>query len=78
MRGRRERKYLEKLQKLMGEWGFKDLATAEAYYKRTQHQKRGATRKKLEAKMADPANRLKRLQEHLEHARRISVCPATR
>lgn len=43
-----QRRHLEKLHKLMAEWGFKDLATAEAYYRRTLRQKQGETRKKLE------------------------------
>ncbi len=43
-----QRRHLEKLHKLMAEWGFKDLATAEAYHRRTLRQRQGETRKKLE------------------------------
>lgn len=47
----------------MAEWGFTDVATAEAYYKRQQRQKAGSNAKRMEAKNRDPAVRLRNLQE---------------
>ncbi|GLC77808.1 hypothetical protein PLESTB_000956100 [Pleodorina starrii] len=42
----RNQRRLERLQKLMAEWGFKDLATAEAYYRRVQRQKLGPNQRR--------------------------------
>jgi hypothetical protein len=53
------------MEKLMGEWGFKDLATAEAYWRRQQRQTQGNTRRRLEARFRDPAVRLKKLQDQV-------------
>ncbi|GFR43183.1 hypothetical protein Agub_g4233 [Astrephomene gubernaculifera] len=63
---RRQQRHLERLRALMAEWGFKDLATAEAYYRRTLRAKQGQTRKKLEDKYRNPALRLQKLQQQVE------------
>nr|BCL66107.1 hypothetical protein [Volvox africanus] len=49
----REQRHLQRLNKLMVEWGFKDLGTAEAYYRRALRQKQGHGRRKLEDKRQD-------------------------
>ncbi|GLI62877.1 hypothetical protein VaNZ11_005631 [Volvox africanus] len=49
----REQRHLERLQKLMVEWGFKDLGTAEAYYRRAVRQKQGHARRKFRDKNQD-------------------------
>lgn len=59
----RNQRYSDKLHALMKEWGFTDIATAEAYYKRQQRQKAGSNAKRIEAKNRDPAVRLRNLQE---------------
>lgn len=50
----------------MAEWGFQDIATAEAYWRRQQRQTQGDKRRKMEAKFKDPTQRLKKLQEAVE------------
>jgi hypothetical protein len=52
----------------MAEWGFKDAATAEAYWRRQQRVTQGAARQKMEARFRDPELRLKKLQE------KVCVC----
>ncbi len=64
----------------MAEWGFADMATAEAYWRRQQRQMHGANRKKLEAKFKDPAARLRKLQVRARNvlSRRARVLPIAR
>lgn len=47
----------------MAEWGFQDMATAEAYLRRQQRVTRGNARRQLEAKFRNPDARLKKLKE---------------
>jgi len=54
-----------KLQNLMAEWGFADLATAKAYYKRQQRVLQAQHRHAVEAKLRDPQARLRRLQQQV-------------
>nr|BCL66191.1 hypothetical protein [Volvox reticuliferus] len=53
----REQRHLQRLQKLMAEWGFTDLGTAEAYYRRAVRQKQGHGRRKLEDKCQNSSQR---------------------
>ncbi|KAG1657513.1 hypothetical protein FOA52_003750 [Chlamydomonas sp. UWO 241] len=64
-------RYRAKLEALMAEWGFADLSTAEAYYRRQQRQKAGATRDKRDAKMRDPGARLRRLQDTVDQREKL-------
>ncbi|MEW5308003.1 MAG: hypothetical protein WDW36_010367 [Sanguina aurantia] len=59
----RNQRYSDKLHALMTEWGFTDIATAEAYHKRQQRQRAGSNAQRIEAKNRDPAVRLRNLQE---------------
>ena len=61
----KQQRHIEKLQALMKEWGFKDLATAEAYYRRQKRQTKVQMQSKMEAKLKDPNARLKRLQDQV-------------
>ncbi|GMH42643.1 hypothetical protein BSKO_10562 [Bryopsis sp. KO-2023] len=62
----RDQRKREKLETLMKEWGFKDMGTAEAYYKAQQKQKKQKQRKKRDQRLKDPQVRLQRLQEKVE------------
>eukprot|EP00798_Chlamydomonas_sp_ICE-L_P010363 gene10363-8302_t len=63
----RHQRHLEKMDKLMKEWGFKDIATAELYNKRQQKQKQGSNRQKMQARFRNPDARLKKLQDVVDH-----------
>jgi hypothetical protein len=49
----------------MAEWGFADVATAQAYLRRQQHSQRAAARRRREQVLRDPVARLLRLQNRL-------------
>ncbi|CAG9464208.1 unnamed protein product [Pedinophyceae sp. YPF-701] len=57
-----------KLRKLMQEWGFQDLQTAEHYYKARRRQMKQKNSLKSAAKLKDPQTRLNMLRKHLEDA----------
>jgi hypothetical protein len=61
-----QQRYREKLEALMKEWNFKDLATAEAYYRRTQRAQQGQARDKRDEKFKDPDARLRRLRNQVD------------
>nr|ADI46933.1 MTM0638 [Volvox carteri f. nagariensis] len=56
-RGEYQRRHLERLRKFMAEWGFKDLCTAETYYRRVLRQKQGHTRHQFQEKQQVPSQR---------------------
>ncbi|KAK9817721.1 hypothetical protein WJX72_001227 [[Myrmecia] bisecta] len=62
----RDRRYREMIEKLMGEWGFKDWATAEAYYKARQRQLRQQSNSKQRLRMQDPQVRLAKFKQQVE------------
>ena len=62
----KQQRYREKLEALMADWGFQDLATAEAYYRRQKRQNQGQAQQKAEERYKDPAQRLRRLHEAVD------------
>ncbi len=65
-----------KLRALMQEWGFTDLATAKAYYKRQQRVLQAQHRHAAEARMRDPQARLRRLQRQVGSSIAAAARPA--
>ncbi|GAX78907.1 hypothetical protein CEUSTIGMA_g6346.t1, partial [Chlamydomonas eustigma] len=63
----KQQRYRAKLEALMVEWGFKDLATAELYYRRQRRQNLNKEKREAEARLRDPGLRFRKLQEVIEH-----------
>nr|BCL66261.1 hypothetical protein [Volvox reticuliferus] len=68
----REQRHQERLQKLMVEWGFKDLATAEVYYRRSVRQQ-GHARRKFRDKNQDFTQRHLKMPCKLEDSREDAI-----
>ena len=52
----------------MADWGFQDMATAEAYLKRQQRQLQGARKKHAEAVVRSPEYRLQKIKQQVRWA----------